>query len=196
MKTENRELLGFTVPINGICETLAEAITAAGSEDAVLKDYNNNVLAHSHYTIARRAIVNKLIELTGVKMKTETTGTGDSAKTVVVEKESEYIARLETELGEETLKEFNSQIASVVGAIPVDYTPGVRGAGATAAPAKKWLAYYDQLVTEDKLDAFCSKHGITVEGKDVEVLKVEVANKVKEIVTAKLAAAAKQALDV
>lgn len=192
MKNENRELLGFTVPINGIVETLAEAVSAAGSEDAVVKDFNNNVLAHSHFTIARRAIIATLVKESGIKLKTKKVGDKD----VIDEKESEYVARLQDEVGEEVLLSFGPAVASAVGAIPVDYRPGTRGSGGSAAPAKKWLAYYDQLVTEEKLNAFCEKYDIAVEGVDEEVLKVTVANKVKDIVIAKARQAEKDALSV
>lgn len=192
MKNENRELLGFSVPVIGIVETMQEAVAAAGSETAVLKDFNNNVLAHSHFTILRRAIIATLVKETGTKMLTKKVG----EKEVIDEKESEYIARLESDLGEETMKSFGPAVAAACSAIPVDYSPGTRGSGASATPAKKWLAYYDQLVTEEKLDAFCEKNGITVEGVDTETLKITVANKVREIVSAKLAAAAKEALAV
>jgi hypothetical protein len=191
MKTENREILGYTVPIVGIVETLAEAVAAAGSEETVLKDYNNNVLAHSHYTIVRRAITKKLVELTGIKQRTEK----DGDKDVIVERDAEYKARLESELGEEEVAKFEKAIAEVIGAMPVDYTPGTRGAGGTAAPAKKWLDYYDQLVTEKRLDAFCQKHSID-QSVDEAQLKNTVALKVKEVVTAKMEAARKQALEV
>lgn len=190
MKTETKEILGFNVPIVGIVETLDEAISAAGSKEAVLKDYVNNVLAHSHYTVVRKVIIATLVAATGIaQIKNE--------KGVVTEKDAEYIARLETQLGESGLAQYNSVVAEAVGKISVDYTPGTRGQGsANAAPAKKWLAYYDELVTAEKLDAFCSKHGITQEGVTEDDLKVKVALKVKEIVTEKEKAAARSALEV
>lgn len=188
MKTETRELLGFNVPVVGIAETLAEAVTAAGSEDAVLKDFNSNVLAHSHYTILRRAIVKGLVQLTGIKLLTKK----DGDKDVIDETDGEYRARLETQLGEDVLNSYATQISDLVSKIPIDYVPGTRGSGGDSTPAKKWLAYYDQLKAENKLDAFCAKNGITATNEDE--LKIAVANKVKAIVTAKVQAAAKEAL--
>lgn len=189
MKTENRNILGFNVPIVGIAETLGEAVAAAGSEEAVLKDFNNNVLAHSHFTIVRRVITKSLVELTGIKLLTEKNGD----KEVVVESEGEYRDRLEGQLGADVLESYEAAIAEKVSKVTVDYTPGVRGTGEGSKPAKKWLAYFDQLVAEGKLDAFVAKHGIdaSLEGDE---LKFAVANKVKAIVTAKLAEAAKSAL--
>lgn len=190
MNTQTKELLGFNVPVVGIVETLAEAIKASGSEEAVVKDYNNNVLAHSHYTILRRIIVKKLVELTGIKQLTEK----DGDKDVISEKDAAYIARLETEIGEEELKKHEKAIAEACGAVPVDYTPGTRGSGSgSATPAKKWLAYYDQFVVEGKLDAFCEKHGID-QSTDEETLKIAVASKAKEIVLRVQAEALKAAL--
>lgn len=187
MKTETRELLGFNVPVVGIAETLPELIAAAGSEEAIVKDANNQTLAHSHFTILRRVITKTLVQLTGIKLKTIKEGD----KEVIDETDGEYRARLESEVGEDVLESYASAIADACGKVLVDYTPGVRGAGGSATPAKKWLAYYDQLVAENKLDAFCAKHGIT--GVDDE-LKFAVANKVKQIVTTKMQEAAKQAL--
>lgn len=189
MKNENREILGFNVPIIGIVETLDEAISASGSKEAVLKDFNNNVLAHSHFGVVRRIVVATLEKATGVaRIKND--------KGAMVEKDAEYVARLETELGEAGLKAYEAAVADAVGKVAVDYTPGTRGQGSsTATPAKKWLAYYDQLVVEEKLEAFCNKHGIKTDGDEAE-LRVAVALKVKEIVTEKEKAIAKTALDV
>ena len=189
MKNEVKELLGFNVQITDIVDTLDEAIQAAGSQEAVLKDYVSNVLAHSHYTIARRIIVKKLEELTGIKRFTEK----KDEKEVVVEKDAEYVARLETELGEEKLASFEKDISAAVAAVPVDYTPGVRGTGEGSVPAKKWLAYYDQMVTEGKVEFYCEKWGIDP-AQDEQSLKYALANKVREVVTAKMKAAAAEAL--
>jgi len=194
MRTETKELLGFSVPVVGIAETLQEAITAAGSEAAVLKDYNANVLYHSHFTILRRVMVQTLVKLTGIKQLTESEGEGEKKKEVIIEKDAQYIARLETELGEDGLKVHEAALAEACGKIAVDYTPGTRGQGGTATPAKKWLAYYDQLVLESKLDGFCERNSID-QNTDEETLKFAVANRVREIVSAKMAAAAKEALD-
>lgn len=190
MKSEVKEILGFNVKIVNIVETLDEAISAAGSKEAVLKDYVSNVLAHSHYGVVRRIIVTTLEKLTGISR-------GKNDKGAIIEKDAEYIARLETELGEAALQAHSAAISAEVEKTPVDYTPGTRGAGSsTAAPAKKWLAYYDQLVTEDKLDAFCTKYNITQDGIEEDALRTTVALKIKEIVTAKEKAAAASALDV
>jgi len=192
MKTENRELLGFNVPIVNICETLEECIAAAGSEAEVVKTYVGDVLAHSHYTVARRHIVKTLVELTGIKQLTSKV----KEKEVVTETDGEYIARLESEIGEDVLKSYEKQVAAAVGKVAVDYAPGTRGSGGSATPAKKWLAYYDALKQDEtKFSAFCSKHDIDT-SSDEETLKIAVANKIKDIVSAKLALAAKEAMDV
>lgn len=197
MKTETRELLGFNVPVVGVCETLAELVAACGSEEAVVKDGNNQTLAHSHFTILRRAIVKKLVELTGFKQKIYDGNTDEeltteaavkAAKTTRLEKDAAYIGRIEEELGGvkdgvSSLKKFEDEVAAVCAAIKVDYTPGTRGAGGASTPAKKWLAIYDQLVTESKLDTFCQKYGID-QSTDEETLKIAVANKAKEITIA------------
>ncbi len=195
MKNVTKEILGFKVPVVGVVETLDEAVIAAGSAEAVVNDFNSNVLAHSHYTILRRKFCKELEKLTGIKRLGETTGEGEAAKFKVTEKEEAYVTRLETELGEETLQSFLKDLIAVSEATPVDYKPGVRGSGASDTPAKKWLAYYDQMVKEDKLDRFCARHGINRELPE-EDLKIEVANKAKELVTAQQAAAAKQAMEV
>lgn len=178
MKTENRELLGFNVPVVGIVETLKEAIESAGSEDNVLGDYVSNVLAHSHYAILRRVIVSVLEKQTGVKRKTKTTGEGEKAKTVIDETDGEYVARLESDLGEEALKAFESAVAAECAKVKVDYTVGTRG---SATPAKKWLAAIDELKQQGKFEAFCAKFEIDIT-QDEETVKVAAANKLKDLV--------------
>src|SRR5690606_6043403 len=190
MKNEKREILGFKVTIVGIVENLQEAVSAAGSEEAVVSDYNANVLAHSHYTILRRNICETLEKLTGIPRLRD--GEGDKAK--IVEKEAAYIARLEDQLGEDGLAQYESQIDELSKSIPVDYKPGTRGSGSSAIPATKWLAYYDQLVEEDMLNAFIEKYSIETDGRSDEEIKYAVANKAREIVTARLREEEKKAL--
>lgn len=189
MKTEQREILGFTVPITGVCETLAELVSASGGEDVVVKDNNNFVLAHSHFTIVRRKIVDTLKALTGIKPQTEKQGN----KEVVTETEAEYLARLRTELGADVMDSYEGQIQTAVGAIPVDYTPGTRGSGDSAKPAKKWLDAVDQLTKDGKYDALLAKSGISTD-QPADDLKVALANWIKNAVTAAQQAAAKTAL--
>lgn len=193
MKNETRELLGFKVPVVGVVETLDEAVSAAGSTEQVVKDYNANVLAHSHFTVLRRVIVATLEKLTGVKRTGKTVGEGDAAKFTPTEKEGVYVARLEAELGEEVLQTHAQAIAAECEKIPVDYKPGVRGTGEGAAPAAKWLAYYDQLVKEGKLDRFCTKYQIDTTQDEAD-LKVDVANKARELVLAATKAAEQKAM--
>ncbi len=195
MKNIQKELLGFSVPVIGVVETISEAITAVGSEAGVVNDLNNQVLAHSHFTVLRRIIIKKLVELSGVKQLGETVGEDEKAKFVVTEKDAAYVARLTDQLGEEVVKSFETEIAAACSKVEVDYKPGVRGSGEGRPPAKKWLAYYDQLVKEDKLGAFCAKHGIDV-NQDEDDLKNVVAFKVAEIVTAQQQELARRALDV
>lgn len=189
MKTENKEILGFVVPVVGIAETLSEAITAAGSEEAVLKDFNSNVLAHSHYTILRRAIVKTLVGLTGIKQLTEK----DGDKDVVSEKDGDYLTRLRAELGEDVIENYAADIAKVCAAIKVDYTPGVRGSGNGGKPAKKWLDAVEQIIKEGKWDSLLAKSGLDVDQPEDD-LKIAAANWIKDIVLAAQVAAAKTAL--
>lgn len=201
MRNETRELLGFKVQVTGICDTLAEVINAVGSEEGVVNDVNNQTLAHSHFTILRRKIVAKLEELSGVKREGFFEGEGDKKKWVIDEKDAAYIARLEGledihgKKGEEWLKLQEGTLSTMCAGVSVDYKPGTRGAGGSATPAKKYLAYYDQMVAEDKLDLFCERHGID-SAQDEDALKVAVANKVKELLAAAQAEAMKKALDV
>lgn len=192
MKTETRELLGFEVPVVGVLETLAEAHEKLGSEVEIIDTINAQVLAHSHFTILRRVIVKKVVELTGIKQLTKTEG----EKVVIIEKDAAYIARLETELGEGQLQaQYGEAIKSACAAVPVDYSPSSRGTG-SSKPAKKWLDYYDALVAQGKIDGFCSKYGITRDGKEEEAFKWEVANKCREVVTAAQQKVAQEALGV
>lgn len=174
MKTVTKEILGFNVPVTGVAESLDEAVQLAGGDNArVLDAANNYILFHQHFGKLRTTIVKKLEELTGVAREKDKDGK-------ITEKDAEYIGRLE-DSGIQ-LAQYESQIAEVVGALPVDYKQAVRGTGEGSAPAKKWLAYYDAMVEEGKLEAFATKQGLELTG-DVEQDKVLVANKVKEIVT-------------
>lgn len=175
MKTLNKELLGFNVPITGVAETLPELVAACGSEERVVALANNYVLYHQHYTKVRDGMIAKLLELTGKKLETNEKGK-------VTETNEEFIGRAEEET-EGGLAQFESAIAEVVAGIAVDYSQPVRGVGEGSVVAKKWLAYYDKLVEESKLDAFISKHELDVSGLDEEATKIVVAKKVKEIVT-------------
>ena len=195
MRNETRELLGFKVQVTGICDTLAEVIKEVGSEEGVVNDVNNQTLAHSHFTVLRRKIVAKLEELSGLKRDGVFEGEGEKKKWVVTEKDAAYVARLEETKGEEWLKSQEGTLSTMCSQVPVDYKPGTRGAGGSAMPAKKYLAYYDQMVAEEKLDLFCERHGID-SSQDEEALKVAVANKVKELLAAAQAEAMKKALDV
>lgn len=187
MKNETKELIGFNVPIIGVVETLKEAVEAAGSEENVLADYVSNVLAHSHYAVLRRAIVGVLVTSTGIKRKTKTVGEGEKAKEVIDETEGEYVARLETELGEDALKQFEGAVAEACGKIKVDYTVGTRG---STTPAKKWLAAIDDLKAQGKFDAFCAKFEID-QSQDEESVKCAAANKLKDLVNEQMKSAMK-----
>lgn len=175
MKSVNKEILGFNVPVSGVVETLAEAVQAAGSEERVVDLTNNYVLFHSHFGKLRTAIVKKLVELTGVKQEVDKDGK-------IVETDQEYVSRLEDEGVQ--LEQFTDAIAALVASVPVDYTQTVRGTGEGSKIAKKWLAFYDAMVEQNKLETFCAKNKIATEGVSEEELRVIVAAKVKEIVTA------------
>jgi len=191
MKTENKEILGFTVPVVGIAETINEAITAAGSEEAVLKDFNSNVLAHSHYTILRRVIVKTLVSLTGIKLLTEK----DGEKDVVTETEGEYLARIRLELGEDIVENYSADVALACKNVPVDYTPGTRGSGATAKPAKKWLEAVEQIKKDGKWASLLAKSGISTDQPDDDQV-IAAANWIKAAVAAAQASAMKSALSI
>jgi hypothetical protein len=186
MKTVNKEILGFSVGVVGVAETIPEFVEAAGSEERLVDLANNYVLFHQHFTKLRNAIVKTLVELTGIKLETEE----KDGKTIITETAEEYVGRLEEESANPL--QFADQVNSAVGAMPVDYKQPVRGLGTTKV-AQKWLAYYDAMVEAGKLDAFVEKHDLTLPA-DEEAAKIVVANKVKEIVTHAQQAALKTAL--
>lgn len=190
MKTITRELLGFEVPLNGVAETLQEIVSAAGDESRVVDLANNYVLFHVYYDTVRDKIVETLEKLSGKKLER-------NEKNVVTEKYTEYIARLEDDEDIKAsggLAQFESQVVEAVNALNVDYTKSVRGVG-DGTPAKKWLAYVDQLVADGKLERFIEKHGLDIEGLDKDGVAVVVARKVKEVVTMAQRAALRAAAD-
>lgn len=191
MKSVKKDILGFEVEIPNIPETLAELVAAAGSEQAVLDGALAYTLYHSHFTKLRTAIVEKLEKLTGIARETEEV----NGKTKVVEKDGSYIARLEEELGAETLQGYLAEVQEVSTNLPVSYTPTVRGVGTGGKPAQKWLAMVDDLISADKLEAFASKFDIDLT-QDESDWRTDVAQKLKEVVTNAQRAAAAAALAV
>lgn len=191
MKNIEKEILGFSVPVVGVCETIQELVTASGSEEVVVNDNNIQVLAHSHYGVLRGIVVSVLEKATGVLRKT--------VKNKLVEKDGDeetpgkYVARLNSDLGEDTVNTYAGKVAEECAKVPVDYTPGARGTGDGGEPAKKWLNYYDQAVAEGKLDLYIAKLGVdaTLTGDE---LKFAFANAAKKRVLAAQAEAAKAAL--
>lgn len=173
MKTLNKELLGFEVPIVGVAENLAELVELCGGEDRVVALANNYVLYHQHYTKGRDLIIKTLVEKSGIKLEVD-----DKGK--VTEQDTEYVGRIEEEL--KGLSQFEADVASALETLSVDYKQPVRGIGGTGAVAKKWLAYYDGLVEDGKLDTFVAKHELDLEGLDDEGVKNLVAKKIKEVV--------------
>lgn len=194
MKSVNKEILGFNVPVSGVAETTAELVAACGNDERAVELANNYILFHVHFGKVRTAIVKLLEEKTGVKRESVTEGEGENAKTVITEKDAEYIGRLEEQL-EGGLTQFNEAVAERVAGMPVDYAKSV-SSGVASAPAKKWLAYYDGLVEANKLQAFIDKFSIATDGLSEEAIKLAVVAKVKDLVTKATAAALAGASDV
>lgn len=188
MKTLNKELLGFEVPIVGIAETLDELVAACGSKERVVDLANAYVLFHQHYTKGRNAIIDVLVKQTGKSMEADEKGK-------VTEKDLEYVGRIEEELGPEGLVPFEAAVVAAMENLPVDYAQPVRGTGVGAVVAKKWLAAYDDLVQRGKVDAFVDKYGVDLDGLDEDGKKLAIAKKIKEEVTRAQAAAMSAATD-
>lgn len=192
MKEVTKEILGFKVKIQ-VAESVAELIQLAGSEERVVDLANNYILFHSHFSKARTAIVKKLEELTTIKREVDKEGK-------VTEDDKPYVGRVEDELGGTgSLSKFDTDIATLVAGMKVDYTQTERGTGDSAAPAKKWLTYYDALKANDgtdqlpSLSSFCAKYEIATDGVSEDDLRIIVANKVKSVVDAIQKAAVKSA---
>lgn len=182
MQNETREILGVEVLITGVASSLSEAVTLAGSEQAVLEYYNGYLLAHSHFTDVRKAMCKKLEEVTGIKRPTKKHGTGEKARDVYVGSEGDYFDLVREQLGEEGFAAHVPALQELVASMQVDYKPGTRGSGGgSAKPAKKWFEYVTSLKTNGKYDEFVAKHSLT--GENEEALDVAVAIKVKELVT-------------
>jgi hypothetical protein len=186
MKTLNKEVLGFDVPIVGVAEDLNELLllSGGGSADQTPEEQEaarklgaekvyaaaiNYVHFHSHYTKVRAKMIETLVAKSGKKQTVDKEGNVD-------EKDVEYVGRLEDELGGAgSLDQYNDDI--------VAYTQSSKGGG-SGTIGKKYLAYYDKMVEDGKLDAFVAKHSLEVEGLDEEAKKQVVGAKVKELVKA------------
>lgn len=194
MKTLNKEVLGFDVPIVGVAEDLNELLllSGGGSADQTPEEQEaarklgaekvyaaaiNYVHFHSHYTKVRAKMIETLVAKSGKKQTVDKEGNVD-------EKDVEYVGRLEDELGGAgSLDQYNDDIIAALNALPVDYTQSSKGGG-SGTIGKKYLAYYDKMVEDGKLDAFVAKHSLEVEGLDEEAKKQVVGAKVKELVKA------------
>lgn len=183
MKQDTNEVLGFEQVLTNVPETLAEAVSLAGGEQAVLDAFIAYTTFHRHNGRSRDAIVEFLEKNTGIKPR----GTGEGKDFVRTEKDLAYSARVRSEQPEK-VKELEGSIRMLNST--VDWTPGTRGSGKLAA---KWFAYYDKLVEDEKLDAFCTKHNID-QSLEEDALKAVVASKVKSIIEAKQRAIEKEAL--
>lgn len=186
MKEVTFDSLGFTIKATNIPTTLQEAIQLSGSEDEVLGNHIAYVDFHVHRSAVRKAIVEFLEKATGIPRNSEE----KDGKTKITETENSYVNRLRLELGDEEVDKHAPAIAELI--TEIDWTPGRRGGGKLS---NKWLAYYDQLVESENLDAFCEKHDIDADQPE-EVLKPLVALKVKSLVEAQLKAATESALAV
>ncbi len=71
MKDITTSVLGFDVPVSGVPETLQEAITAAGSEQAMLDGWNSYIRFHRTNGEARAAVIEALEAITGIERETE-----------------------------------------------------------------------------------------------------------------------------
>lgn len=185
MKQDTNEVLGFEQVLTNVPENLAEAVSLAGGEQAVLDGFIAYTIFHRHNGRARDAIVEFLEKNTGIKPK----GTGDGKDFTRTEKDLAFSARVRSEAPE--------QVAALEASIrvlnsTVDWSPGTRGSGKLAA---KWFAYFDKMVEDGKLDAFCAKHNID-QTLEEDALKAVVASKVKQIIEAKQRAIEREALDV
>jgi hypothetical protein len=187
-KSVTKEILGFTVTFGGIAETLSELVTLAGSEERVVDLVNSQVLAHSTFGKARKVIVAKLEELTQIKRKTNDDGE-------YTESEQQFVARLEEELGEGSLTQYDSAIAEAASAVTTGYVATEREAGTGGKIAKRYLAIFDDLVAKNKLENFAAKHKIKL-GVGPEVDKAVVCAKIREIINEAEKAAAQAAGDV
>lgn len=187
-----KEVLGFDVPITGVAEDLNELLLLAGGgnteqsaeeqaaarksgEEKVYQAALNYIHFHSHYGKLRTALVNKLVELTGKKVSVDKDGKVD-------EKDTEYVGRVEEEGGEGSLAQYDTQIADAIGAIKVDYTQTARSDGGSLG--KKYLAYYDKMVEDGKVEAFAAKHNLDLDGLTEEARKQVVGGRVKELLKA------------
>jgi hypothetical protein len=181
MKTEINTIAGFDMEIGNMPETLAELVSAVGSEQDVLDLAIKFKIYHEHNTEAREKVVAFLEEKTGVKRQTKEV----NGKTVVDESHNRFVSRLRAELGDEAVDGFASQIRHLCPT--VDWTPSVRGTGAGSKVAAKWLAAVDQLIEAGKLERFAAKHDIDISTEE-EVWKKVVALKLKSLIEAQQAA--------
>lgn len=158
--------LNFDLTRRGVPADVEAINEMAGSETAAYELALNQFLYHSDFTKLRSAIADKLEAETGVEreFKEEPTKSGDTRK-VYTESEMKFVNRL-NELADNGAEFTESDLArwaqEAVDGVEVDLTSKPRGAGSSATPAKKWLAYYDAAEeagqVEDKIEKFNTVH--------------------------------------
>lgn len=145
--------LGLKWPLQ-VPSTLAECVTAAGSEDAVVSTFNDKVVYHSVLTGVREDFVEALIAQTGIARKTKVTGKAKDGTTDIVvpaESEQEYVERVCAQLNVE-VSSFSSLQAAVLEKNPYDAKPRERKAPTPKTPTKGDYAQSDAAIAAGKAD--------------------------------------------
>lgn len=185
-KNETAKSLGVEFEVKGLASTPEELNTMAQDENASIDMANQYYIAHNHMGKVRAAICKKAEELTEIPREKDADGK-------FTETEAQYLAKVEKELGEESLEDdpYASALREAAESVPVDYTKTPRGSGGgTSKVAQKWIDKARKLREDGQLELFAEKHGVEL-SDDEEETERRVGAKVKELISAQLRAAEK-----
>lgn len=116
MKQITTNVLGFEVPVTGVPENLAEAVTSAGGEQNLTDQWIGYRKAHDTNGEARELVVESIAKVTGITRDSKTVKSptkADPNREVeeFTESEAEYVKRALAESGK-TAEQLASQVTS------------------------------------------------------------------------------------
>lgn len=144
--------------VKGLPSTAQEYDELAGRDGACYEAALSQFLAHVHQGRFRSALIVALEKATGLMREQTTKG----EKTVISEKDGDYIRRLSAHLkdqGGDLFTDYATLAQETLDATEVTLTKLVRS-GLGSKPAAKWVKAVQDLIEAGKFDGFCSHVGI------------------------------------
>ena len=178
MKVEVK-VLGYELSVELPYNSVEEFDSLAGKKGACLERATQNFMAHTHNARMRKAMVEKLEEVSGIKRESSTDEDGKNVK--YTETEQAYVSRVEAQLmGTEEWANIRAEVTKAAQSVPVALET-IREFG----PNKQMVELARGLINEGRVDDFIAKHNLTLDTdwsneENVKALAVEVKRIVEE----------------